>query len=536
VHAETAFCTEKDHIMTRPWLDGALLASLLLLAPMAPAQADTTLVIGIAADPTGFDPEAVTNNTSGFIMATIFDSLVRYKPGTTEVAPGLAEKWDVSPDGLTYTFHLRKGVSFQDGTPFTAKTYVAGLDRLFNKQHPDSIYNTGPVEGMIDFTYEDVAGYSAVDDDTVEFKLKQPSAALLASLAMVWNGVVSPTAVTKYGKDFRNHPVGTGPFIFKEWRQRDQIVLDANPNYWNGKPKVDHIVFKEYPDPQAALLALRRGDIHILGDVSTQIIPALRGDANVELVTQPGLAISGVGLPNEVPPFNDKRVRQALNYAIDRDAINKALFQALAVPMTSPLPKSQWGFDESLKGYGYDPQRAKAMLEEAGVKPGLKVEFLTYNSPRGYNPAGPDLATAIQGYLQKVGIEAEIRKVDMGANLATIRSGKYQGIFMVGWTGDNGDPDNFVGELFHSKSIPVQNTAHFRDADVDRMLNAAVRESDPQKRLAMYSEIQKAILDGAPWVFVNSVLQVRAVRKEVKGYTLNPTQMFFDMEKVSLEK
>ncbi|MBV8185217.1 MAG: ABC transporter substrate-binding protein, partial [Hyphomicrobiales bacterium] len=226
--------------MKKPWLYAAACAVSALLAASSPARADTTLVIGIAADPTGLDPEAVLNNTSGFVMATIYDGLTRYKTGTTEVGPGLAEKWDISADGLTYTFHLRKGVNFQDGTPFNAKAYVQGLDRLLNKQSPDSIFNTGPVESMIDFTYEDVASYRAVDDDTVEFKLKQPSAAFLASLAMVWNGVVSPTAVTKYGKDYRNHPVGSGPFIFKEWRQRDQVSLDANPNYWGGKPKVDH--------------------------------------------------------------------------------------------------------------------------------------------------------------------------------------------------------------------------------------------------------------------------------------------------------
>jgi ABC-type transport system substrate-binding protein len=520
--------------MRKSWLPAAVLAAAMAVA--APARADTTLVVGIAADPTGLDPEAVLNNTSGFVMATIYDGLTRYKPGTTEVGPGLAEKWDISADGLTYMFHLRKGVTFHDGTAFNAKTYVKGLDRLLNKQDPDSIYKTGPVESMIEFTYEDVASYRAVDDDTVEFKLKQPSAALLASLAMVWNGVVSPTAAAKFGKDFRNHPVGSGPFIFKEWRQRDQVSLDANPNYWGGKPKVDHLIFKEYPDPQAALLALKRGDIQILGDVSTQLVPALRGDPNVQVVTQPGLAVSGVGLPFDVAPFSDKRVRQALNHAVDFDAINKTLFQGLAVPMSSPLPESQWGFDKTIKGYNYDPELAKKMLAEAGVKTPVKVEFLTYNSPRGYNPAGPDLATAIQGYLAKVGVEADVRKVDMGANLATIRSGKYQGIFMVGWTGDNGDPDNFVGELFNSSRIPVTNTARYRNAEVDKLLDQAARQSDPEKRLALYSDIQKKILDDAPWIFVNSVLQVRAIRKEVKGYTLNPTQMFFDMEKVSLEK
>ena len=286
--------------------------------------------------------------------------------------------------------------------------------------------STRPVrcEGYEDFTFGSVASYSALDDNTVQFKLKEPSAAFLNSLAMVWNGVVSYQAAAKYGKDFRNNPVGTGPFIFREWKSRDQIVLDANPNYWKGKPKLDHIVFKVYPDAQAALLALQHGETQIMGDVATQVIPALRADHNLTVLTQPGLTVNGMAMPNDTAPFNDKRVRQALNYAVDKEAINKALYGGLAVTMTSPLPEAQWGFDKSLKGYPYDPAKAKQLLAAAGVKPGLKVELLSYNTPRGYNPAGADLAVALQGYLRKVGIEADIQKNDMGAFLATVRSGQ----------------------------------------------------------------------------------------------------------------
>jgi len=513
----------------------ACLAFFFVLAAGA-ARAETTLVIGIAADPTGFDPEAVLNNTSGFVMSTVYDSLLRYKPGTTEPAPGLAERWQVSPDGLTYTFHLRHGVKFQDGTPFDAAAYVRTLDRQLKKDDPDYIYNTGPVEGYIDFTFGAVKSYRAVGDDTVEFVLKQPTAPFLTSLAMVWNGLVSPAAAHKEGKDFRNHPVGTGPFVFRQWRQRDEIDLDANPDYWGGKPKVDHLVFKEYPDPQAAVLALRRGDIQILGDVSTQSIPAVRGDPALELLTQPGLATNGVGLPTEVAPFNDVRVRQALNYAIDRDAIDKALYAGLAVPMTSPLPPSQWSFDPALKGYPYDPAKAQALLQEAGVKPGLQVELLSYNSPRGYNPAGPNLAVAVQGYLKRIGIDASVRQEEIGAFFSTVRSGHYPGMFLVGWTGDNGDPDNFLGALYGEANIPITNTPHFRSPELEKVLADALATTDHDKRVQLYQQAQKIVLEGAPWIFVNSVLQVRAIRKEVQGFRLNPTQMFFDMQDVSLAR
>ncbi len=500
------------------------------------ARADTTLVISIAADPTGFDPEAVENNTSGFVMSCVFDSLVRYKPGTTEVEPGLAASWDVAKDGMTYTFHLRQGVSFQDGTPFNAHTYVQTLDRQLKKDDPNTIYNTGPVEGYEDFTFGDVASYSATDDNTVVFKMKRPNAPFLNSLAMVWNGVVSYPAAAKYGKDFRNHPVGTGPFVFHEWKARDQIVLDANPNYWGGKPKVDHIVFKEYPDPQAALLALKQGETQIMGDVASQVIPGVRSDPNLTLLTQPGLTVSGMAMPNEIAPFTDTRVRQALNYAVDKNAINKALYAGLAVPMNSPIPEAQWGHDPSLKGYAYDPAKAKQLLAAAGVKPGFKFELLTYTTPRGYNPAGADLAVALQSYFRKVGLEADIQKLDMGAYLSTTRSGKFPGAFLVGWSGDNGDPDNFAGALWGSTGMPVNDTSHYKNPQVDQMLAQALTIPDPAQRTALYKKIQAQILEDAPWVFVNSTLQVRAIRKTVKGYQLNPTQMFFDMNQVSISK
>ncbi len=500
------------------------------------ARADGTLVVSMAADPTGLDPEAVLNNTSGFVMSTIYDGLTRYKPGTVEVEPGLAQSWDISSDGMTYTFHLRKGVKFQDGSPVNAAAIVENLDRQLKKDDPNYIFNTGPVQSYLDFTYGSMTSYRAVDDSTVEMKLKAPSAALLASLAMVWNGVVSPTAVAKYGKDFRNHPVGSGPFVFREWRERDQVTLDANLVYWKGKPKVDHLVFKEYPDAQAGLLALKRGDVQIMGDVATPVIASIRSDPTLELLTQPGLAVNGMAMPNEVAPFNDKRVRQALNYAVDKAAINKALYSGLATTLVSPLPEAQWGFDKSLRGYLYDPAKAKVLLAEAGVKPGFKVELLTYSTPRGYNPAGADLAVALQGYLQKVGIEASVRKLDIGAFLAQTRSGKYEGMFVTGFSGDNGDPDNFLNALFNSSQIPVGDTSHYKNPEMDKAMDAAAREPDFNKRVAMYKAIQKQILDDAPWVFINSVLQVRAIRKTVKGFQLNPTQMFFDMDQVSLTK
>ncbi|MGH6943885.1 MAG: ABC transporter substrate-binding protein, partial [Geminicoccaceae bacterium] len=351
----------------------------------------------------------------------------------------------------------------------------------------------------------------------------------------VWNGVVSPTAAAKYGKDFRNNPVGTGPFVFKEWAHNDHVTLEANPDYWNGKPKVDRLIFKVIPEPQAAFLALKNGEVQIMGDVVTQVIPAIKSDPNLELVTQTGLTINGIGLPTDTKPFDDPRVRQALNYAVDKQALNDTLYKGLAVTMTSPLPPAEWSFDESLKGYPYDPERATELLKEAGYPDGFKAELLAYTTARGYNPAGAQLAVAVQGYLQKIGLDINVQQMEFGAFLAKVRSGDYDGMFMSGWSGDNGDPDNFLYEIFGSANIPVGNSTRYSNPELDKILLQARRETDHDKRVELYKDAQRIIVEAAPWIWVNSTLQVRAIRKEVKGFQLNPTQMFFDMEKVSLE-
>ena len=292
-----------------------------------PARAAGTLVISIAADPTGFDPEAVANNTSGFIMATVFDSLVRYKPGTTEVAPGSGQElghlagWSDLHVPPAHRHHIPRRHAVQRGGVHPDARSAAQEETIRT-----TIYNTGPVQGIRGLHLRYVASYSALDENTVQFKLKEPSAAFLNSLAMVWNGVVSYQAAAKYGKDFRNNPVGTGPFIFREWKSRDQIVLDANPNYWKGKPKIDASCSRNIRTRRRRCWRCKRGETQIMGDVATQVIPALRADHNIVVLTQPGLTVNGMAMPNDTPPFNDKRVRQALNYAVDKEAINKALY------------------------------------------------------------------------------------------------------------------------------------------------------------------------------------------------------------------
>jgi ABC-type transport system substrate-binding protein len=311
--------------------------------------------------------------------------------------------------------------------------------------------------------------------------------------------------------------------VFKEWRHNDQIILEANKNYWGGAPKLDRLIFKINPDAQASLLALRQGDVHILADVNSQLVPAIKANSDLVLMTQPGLAISGMGMPFDTPPFTDKRVRQALNYAIDKDAINKSLFQGLAVPMTSPLPEAQWSFDPSLKGYPYDPAKAKSLLAEAGLGSGFKAELLTYNSARGYNSAGPELAVAVQGYLAKVGVDVSVTKSEMGSYLSQIRSGKYPGLFMVGWTGDNGDPDNFFFlRGCAGARAGGQNLSKWCNKEYDDLLTKARAISDKAERTNLYERMQVIEKEEAPDFKLAHSIVYEAMRKEVVGFKQSP--------------
>lgn len=492
-----------------------------------------TLTIAIDADPNGLDPESVLNNNAGFVMATIHDGLTAYKPGTTEVVPGLAEKWTISSDGTSYTFHLRQGVTFQDGSAFNADAVVAWLNRLLDKNDPNYYGKQTGIDSFVDFTFGTVKSYSKVDQYTVAVDLSSPSVEFLTSLAMVWSGVTSPTAVTKYGPGLMEHPVGTGPFSFVEWVRNDHITVKANPNYWGGKPHLDQIIFQTIPDQSTQLLRLQGGQLDVMNTVLPEQVTAIKHNSKLRLLTQPGLAALGVGLPTQTAPFDNKTFRQALNYATDKTSLNKYLFSGLAQTMRAPLPVVEWGTDQSLGGYPYDPERAKSMIKQAGVSTPFSFDMWVYDTTRGYNPAGGvKLGTALQADWQKVGINPKLQTLEWTSYLTKVRSVSYDGVGLEGWSGDNGDPDDFMTPLWSKSGIPSTNESHYSNPQVESLLTQAVGEVDKSKRQQLYYQAQKIVWDDAPWVWLNVVDQVQATTAQVHGLQLNPTEMYFNMNTV----
>jgi peptide/nickel transport system substrate-binding protein len=491
-------------------------------------------VIAIGADNTGLDPETVMNNESGFVMAAIYDNLVEYKSGSTEVGPGLADKWEVSKDGKTYTFHLHRGILFHDGTPCDAGAIVAWLDRLLNKGNPNFYANKAGVDSYVDFTFHGVDSYKKTDDQTVVIHMDKPNAEFLNSLAMVWSGVTSPAAVAKYGAEYYKHPVGTGPFKFVEWVPNDHVTLEANTTFWKGKPKLGKLIYRIIPESAVRVMELTKGTVDVLADVSPADSAILASNKNVHVIVEPGLMVNGLALPTQTKPFNDPLVRQALNYAVDKDTLNKYLFKGLATTMNSPLPPSQWGYDKTLPGYPYNPEKAKQLLAKAGYPNGFNATIYVYPNPRGYNPiGGATLGQALQADLKKVGVNITLQQLEWGAYLAKVRSKDFSDMCLAGWSGDNGDPDNFVGALWETSQIPSGNLSHYSNKDFDALVAQGVSISDFKARLGLYAKAQRLLMKDAPWVFINYASTIRAHTTKVHGLVLNPTTMFFDMDKVS---
>ena len=503
-------------------------------AGSATPAATSILRVAIAADPTGLDPESVLQNEAGFVTSTLYDGLTSYAPGTTNVQPGLAQSWTISPDGTKYVFTLRQGVKFSDGTPFNAQAVVSWLDRIVNKQNPNYVENQKGINDFNSFTFGDVSAYKALSDSQVEVDLSKPNAEFLADLAMAWSAVVSPAAVTKYGADVMTHPVGTGPFTFVQWVKGQYVEVKANPTYWGGKPKVDEIIFQVIPEASTRLLSLEQGKVDILADVAPQDVASLKSNAKVQVLTQPGLAVNGIELPTQTKPFTDVRVRQALNYAVDKETLNKDLYFGLATTMDSPDSPVEWSYSQQTP-YTYDLAKAKQLLAAAGLPNGFQATLDTYANPRGYNPAGgAKSAEAVQADLAKAGVQIKLNQMDFNAFLSAARQSTFADMSSGGWSGDNGDPDDFMQPLFGCNAFAQGNHSHYCNPQVDTLFAKGIATPDQTQRKAIYAQIESTVWQDAPWIFLNYATQVRATSSRVQGYKLNPTEMFFDMQDVSL--
>jgi dipeptide transport system substrate-binding protein len=511
----------------------ALLAGTMLLSGSALAK---SLVYCSEGSPENFTPAMNTTGTSLDAARPVYNKLVQFTPGTTAVEPGLAEKYEVSADGLTLTFHLRKGVKFHSGvngfTPtrdFNADDVIWSFARQQDPNHPFAKVSGGSYDYFNDMGMPDLLeSITKTDDLTVVMKLKTPNAPILANLAMDFATIHSAEYadyLMKKGtpEQFDQIPVGTGPFSFVDYQKDAVIRFKANPDYWGGKPKIDDLVYAITPDATARYAKMQAGECQVMIAPNPADIPAMMKDDKINLVQQAGLNIGYLAMNVQKPPFDKVEVRKAIAMAIDRDAILKEVYQGAGQKAKNPIPPTMWSYDNDAQDIPYDPAKAAEMLKAAGVT-SLETDLWWMPVQRPYNPNAKRMAEMMQADLAKVGINAKLVSYEWGEYRKRAQAGEHQ-MALLGWTGDNGDPDNFLAVLLgcgkdgkpNGQNIPKWCNDKFQE-DV----NKAVSIADQAERTKLYVDAQKIVDDQVPWLNIAHSTVFEPVAKSVSGYTVSP--------------
>ncbi len=518
---------KKHSIMMPALLLGGLVVS-------SSALAAKTLVYCSEGSPEGFTPSLYTAGTTFDASSrAMFDRLVHFKRGTTEIEPGLAESWEVSEDGTEYTFKLRGGVKFHTTKNFTPSREFNADDVLytFNRQlredHPDHKLSGGTYEYFNGMDMPNlIKDIEKVDDLTVKFILNQPEAPFIANMAMDFASILS----AEYADQMREagtpdkidlEPVGTGPFQLAGYQKDAVIRYQAHPDYWPGKAAIDNLVFSITPDAAVRYAKLQAGECHVMPYPNPADIEAMKADPDINLLEQEGLNVGYLAFNTEKDPFTDKRVRQALNMAINKAAIIDAIYLGAGVAAKNPIPPTIWSYNDAVQDYPYDPEKAKAMLAEAGFADGFETDIWAMPVQRPYNPNARRMAEIIQADFAKVGVKAEIVTFEWGEYLKRSKAGEHQTV-LLGWTGDNGDPDNFLHVLLGCAAAEGANRARWCHKPFDDLLTQAKLTTDVAERTKLYEEAQVIFKEEAPWYTIAHSVVFKPVRKEVKDFRIDP--------------
>ncbi len=453
------------------------------------------LVAAIAAEPDQLDPHQTTAYASFQVLENVFDTLVQ-PDENLEMQPALAESWETSDDQLTWTFQLREGVRFHDGEDFTAEDVVYSYERIIDEELANA------------YRFESVESVEAVDDGTVEITVRRPTPNLLALIGgFKGMAIVSEQNVTS--GDIGRNPVGTGPFMLDEYVSGDSITLTANEDYWDGAPELGSVQYTFVSEPTVALANLQSGQVQWTDNLPPQQVEALESDDTVETGVVPSNDYWYFAANQAREPFDDPRVRQALSYGIDREAITEAAKFGLATVNQTAIPRtSKWYYDYA--PYSYDPDRAQELLDEAGVED-LTIDLMVTNE----YPETIQAAQVMADQLSEVGVQLDIRTEDFATWLDNQSQGNFD-VFMLGWLG-NIDPQDFYYSQHHSEG--GNNYQKYSNPDVDRLLDQAGQETDEDRRQQLYDDAVKMIVDDASYTYLYNPDVVQGWAPELEGYT-----------------
>jgi ABC-type transport system substrate-binding protein len=495
-----------------------------------------TLIYGRGGDSVGLDPAYETDGNSFMICDNILEALVFYKDESTALEPGLATSWEISPDSLTYTFKLRKGVKFHDGTAFNADAVVFSIGRMMKNRNVkfagkgwEIPKQERPPEYWVSMGMDDtIDAIEATDEYTVVFKLKKIQAPFIANMGMDFADIISPTAFMKDPKAFVRNPVGTGPFKFVKWVKDDRINLEANKDYWDKAkgPYLDRLIFRVIPENSVRFLELKAGNITMMDFPNPADIEMARKDPKLQLISQSGMNIGYLGFNHKKELWKNLKLRLAVAHAINRKAIVDKIYQGMGEVANNGIPPTMWGYNKDVPGYAYDVALAKKYLAEAGYPEGKDLPEITlWSMPvaRPYNPEGLKVGVAMIGDLGKIGIKSRIVSYDWGTYLKRQREQPQDmDLFQLGWTGDNGDPDNFLAVLFDGMESAAVRTQWQNEA-FHKLMEDGRTTVDQGKRAEIYRKAQQLMYDECPVLPIAHSIVVSPAAKKIQNFMLHPT-------------
>ncbi|MBK25007.1 MAG: ABC transporter substrate-binding protein [Halobacteriovorax sp.] len=509
----------------------ALLASLLFSSQVLAKP----FVYCSEGSPTAFNPQVTTDGTSNNASAhTIYERLVDFKYGTTKIIPKLAESWKVSKDRKTYTFKLRKGVKFHTTKYFTptrefnADDVLFSFNRQWDKKHPYHKVSGGHYEYFTGMDMNNlITKIEKVNPYTVKIVLASPEAPFIANMAMSFMSILSKEYADQLAKKgemekIDNFPVGTGPFIYKKYKKDTIIRFSRNDSYWGAKAKVDKLVFSITPDPSVRYQKLKTNECHLIIEPSPADLKAMKANSNLVVMQGAGLNVGYLAMNTQKKPFDNINVRRAINHALNKKSYVDAIYLGNAMVAKNPLPPTIWSYNNKIKDYGYSVKKAKALLKKAGYPNGFETEIWTLPVTRPYNPNGKKMGEMMQADLAKIGIKAKLVTYDWPTYLKKAREGSHQ-LIQLGWTGDNGDPDNFLNVLLGCTGVKSgSNVARWCNKKFNDLITKAKLTTVKKSRTALYKKAQNIFKKDAPWAPIAHSIIFRAMSKNVKGYKIDP--------------
>lgn len=495
-----------------PGTTGAPQAEAPTAAPVAPSK-PTEIIIAQYADVVSLDPHDTNDNASYGPEKLMFEGLVGLNE-KMEMEPMLAERWEASDDATTFTFYLRKGIKFHDGAPFNAEAVKYNFDRVTNPDNKLKRYGL----------YRIIAKTEVIDEYTVKFTTAEPFGPMLATFAHPAGGIVSPLAAKEGAQvlEFGKAPVGTGPYKFVEWVPGDHLTVEKFADYWNPEMagKVDRFIIKPVPEAGTRISMLQAGDAHFINQVPYPQVDLVKGSADASIVENESIYTYWVALNTQKEPFTDKRVRQALNYAVDKQAIIDSVLAGYGQVIDSPLAPRVWGY-KSVKTYEYDPEKAKALLAEAGVS-GFKTTLWAAESTDA-----KQVAVAIQGQLAEVGVEVEVVTME-SATLSSERFKPFEEnksmMNYAGWSPSTGDADWGLRPLLAKESWPptLFNLAFWDNPEFNAQIQAGLATANPDIRQAAYAKAQEIVMEEAPWIFLWRTTVLGGISNKVGDMWIQP--------------